>query len=85
MKAPKNSGSLYYNYKVFFSIILLALVDAGYTFLWVDVGANGSASDNQLFNSCELKEAIDSSDINFQDPDPLPHDNQTMPYLLVGG
>ena len=51
MKAPKNSGSLYYNYKGLFSIILLALVDADYKFLWVDVGANGSASDAQLFNS----------------------------------
>ena len=84
MKAPKNSGSMYYNYKGSFSIILLALVDADYKFLWVDVGANGSASDAQLFNSCELKEAIERGDINFPDPNPLPIDDQDMPYFLVG-
>ena len=56
-------------------------MDTGYKSLWVDVGANGSASNSQL---CELKEAIDNSDINFPDPDLLPHDDQGMPYVLVG-
>jgi hypothetical protein len=35
---PGNSGSLYYNYKHFFDVVLLALVDANYKFLYLDIG-----------------------------------------------
>ncbi len=52
IKCPERSGSLFYNYKGFYSIILLALVDADYKFLWVDVQQNGSLSDAQIFNQC---------------------------------
>ena len=51
IRKPPNSGSNYYNYKGFFSIILLAVVDAEYRFLWVDAGTNGACSDAQIYNS----------------------------------
>ncbi len=51
--------SLYFNYKKFHSIVLMALVDAKYKFICIDVGDNGCASDAQIFNSSELCESIE--------------------------
>jgi hypothetical protein len=39
IKSPKNSGSLYFNYKEFYSIIMLAIVDADLKFAAIDVGS----------------------------------------------
>ena len=55
IQCPARTGSLYYNYKKFFSVILFALCDADYKFIWTEVGCNGIASDAQIFNQCELK------------------------------
>lgn len=84
IRCPRRGGSLYFNYKGFHSIVLLALVDANYKFLWVDVGANGSASDAQIFNQGELKDCILDSTIGFPPDDPIPNDDRPLPYYIIG-
>ena len=85
IKKPKNSGSLYFNYKGFFSIVMLAVVDANYRFLWVDIGSRGASSDAQIFNNSELKECMDDNSIGFPDTEVLPNDvRQKVPFFLVG-
>ena len=49
IRKPHNSGSVFYNYKGFFSVVLLSPVGAGYKFIWIDTGGEGHQSDGQLF------------------------------------
>ena len=60
MQAPANSGSIYCNYKGTFSIVLLAVVDAEYKFMYVDVGCNGTVSDGGVFNRSNLYQALET-------------------------
>ena len=82
-KWTPNSGSTYHNYEGFFSIVLMALVDADYKFIWVDVGPDGAASEAQIYNQCELKEVLQNKTIGFPDPEPLPGDDIHIPYFFV--
>lgn len=51
VRCPNSTGSLYYNYKDFFSIVLLALVGPNYEFIAVDVGSYGREGDAGIFNA----------------------------------
>ena len=49
LECPPNSGSLNFNYKHSYSKVLLAICDAFYRFMWVDIGRSGANSDSGLF------------------------------------
>ena len=83
LKKPKSSGALYHNYKGFFSIVMLALVDGQYKFRWVDVGTAGSCSDAQIFNTCHLKRKIDDGSRGFPDPAPITQGGRDVSYFIL--
>ena len=76
-KKPKKSGSDYYNYKGFFSLVVLALVDTESSFLWIDCGSIGSCSDAQILNSSNLKEKIEDGSLGLPGPEPLGEGGRT--------
>jgi hypothetical protein len=83
VQKPANSGSEYRNYKGYFSVVLMALVDANYEFLWVEAGAHGVCSDAQIFNGFQLKRRVEADRFNIPDAAPLPGDNQPMPFFFI--
>ena len=80
---PANSGSYYYNYKQRFSIVLMALVDADYKFIFVDIGCNGRVSDGGIFRESTLSAALESNALDFPPPEPLPGCTLPIPYMVV--
>ena len=84
IRKPRKSGSLFYNYKGFFSIVLLALVDADYQFIWANVGSYGSSSDCGIYNRSDLEPALRNGTLGLPQPEPLPHDDRDTPYFMIG-
>nr|CAI5859287.1 unnamed protein product [Callosobruchus analis] len=83
IQAPAGSGSLYYNYKRSFSIVLLATCDATYRFTMVDIGAYGSQSDGGIFKNSIFGQRLEKDDLNIPKETKLPHSNVLVPYFFV--
>ncbi|XP_059099247.1 uncharacterized protein LOC131893283 [Tigriopus californicus] len=64
VKSFGNSGSLFYSYKQDFSVLLLALVDAEYRFMYVDIGAPGGSNDSGVMKVSNLQSALDNGNLN---------------------
>ncbi|GBM48008.1 hypothetical protein AVEN_34344-1 [Araneus ventricosus] len=80
---PPKSGSLYYNYKGNFSIVLMALVGADLKFLFVDVGTNGRISDGGVWAKCKLKSALEKNKIKIPKANILPDTLTKVPYVIA--
>lgn len=65
IQKPGKSGLTYLNYKHTFSIVLMAVVDSGYKFMYVNVGAQGRMSDVGIFNNCQFFRAIQTNKLAF--------------------
>ena len=83
IKPPPNAGSLYYNYKHFHSIVLLAIVDANYRFMYVDIGCYGRMSDGGVYNNSNLSTALAENRLHFPPPELLPGSEFIAPYVIV--
>ena len=83
IKAPPKSGSRSYNYKGYFSFVLLGLVDSAYKFLYVNIGQPGSNSDGGIFNTSSLGLDITNNTAGLPNKEPLPNDNLDLSYHII--
>ena len=81
----EGSGSQFFSYKHFFSIVLLALVDANYCFTVVDVGCYGKSSDSNIFRQSVLYKKLINQTLNLPDSKPLLNfgNNTPVPHVIV--
>ncbi|XP_014667953.1 PREDICTED: uncharacterized protein LOC106809400 [Priapulus caudatus] len=84
IRQPGYSGSQFFNYKHFFSVILLALVDADYRFIYVDIGAAGRCGDAGVFRESTLKKAMDDNSLNFPTAENLEETGPKCSYQIIG-
>ncbi|CAH2011284.1 unnamed protein product [Acanthoscelides obtectus] len=78
LQAPANSGSDYFNYKSTFSIVLLALVDYDYNFLFADVGCQGRISDGGVFAHTSFCKKLYAGTLKLPEESILPGRTENM-------
>ena len=80
MQCPRKSASLpYYNYKGFFSILLMAVCDGNYNFTLVEIGSN---NDSGVLSNSEMGRAFEHGTINSPAAVHLP--GCDLLYFIVG-
>ncbi|CAK1587680.1 unnamed protein product [Parnassius mnemosyne] len=83
IQSPYHSGTEFYNYKHTYSIVLLALVDRTYKFIFADVGCQERISDGGVFRNSLLFQKLSRGDLNLPAPSPLSGCDNAMPYVFV--
>ena len=58
IQRPSRSGSLFFNYKNYFSTNLMAISDADYRFVMIDVGGYGKSNDSRIFRDSSYGKRI---------------------------
>ena len=84
IQCPPRGGSMYYNYKKFHSIVLMATVNACYQFIMVDIGDYGRLCDASVFANSKLGYAINNNLLNLPNDRQLEGTNMYYPYVFVG-
>nr|CAI5869159.1 unnamed protein product [Callosobruchus analis] len=84
LKCHSKSGSMFYNYKNYFSIVLMAVVDANYRFLMIDVGAYGKDSDAGVFSNSPIYQNIENGTLPLPKGQKLPNSEQICPFVFIG-
>ena len=80
----RRSGSMNLNYKHFFSIVLMAIADSDYKFIYVDVGAYGKDCDSSVFKETVFWRKLCDGSLDIPKPSKThPMYSEDMPYVLV--
>ncbi|KAJ8964716.1 hypothetical protein NQ314_004679 [Rhamnusium bicolor] len=83
VKSP-GSASLCYNYKNFFSLILMAVTDSNYRFIYIDVGSYGKDADPTIFENSSLWRSLENNTLEIPASEHIPGiPDMQIPYTFV--
>lgn len=81
---PPGSGSYFWNYKNFNSIVLMACANANYEFIWCEVGTNGRVSDGGVIQNTIFYEKLLRKELNIPNDDRCQNSHTKLPFVFVG-
>ena len=82
IKQPPGSGSQFYNYKNFYSVVLMAMCDARGRFKLFEHGASGSCSDGGVLKNSVLGKKLERGKYKFPAPITLETGETLNPVIL---
>lgn len=85
LECPSSTGSMYYNYMGYYSVVLQAVADVRLKFLTIHAGGYGKQSDGGTFGESNLHKLIEEGRFNMPPDAPLPGTSApAVPFALVG-
>lgn len=83
LQAPIKSGTEYVNYKGQYSIVLLAIVDASYSFIYVDVGCQGRISDGSILKNANFLSELRAGNLHLPTDNALHGRTKPIPFVFI--
>lgn len=81
---PVPDKKMHINYKGYSSIVRMAVADAGYRFVYANVGSYGKECNSNVFLNCELWRSIINGTMDLPEPKCLPGtQNPELPYYSL--
>lgn len=81
---PSQSGSFFFNYKGFHSIVLLGVVNANCEFIFVDVGTNGRVSDGGVLEHTSFFRKLIDNRLNIPGDRQVCNTETILPFVFIG-
>lgn len=83
--SESSSELLYYTYKRFFSVVLLAVYDANCHFTFVDIVAYGKNFGTRIFQNSVLRNKMSSNECNISDHHSVTgKSDNVLPHVFIG-
>lgn len=78
--------TLFFNYKSFFSVVLLTIIEADYCFITIDVDTYEASKDSNIFKQPNIYKKLQTNSLNIPNGCKLPkgeENGKSMLYLFV--